>query len=358
MTAPTRFTRDRILVIDDEARLTESLVSLLKGAGYHVEGAHSGPEGLEKIRSGRFDLVITDLRMEEVDGFDIMNHVADRPDQPALIVITGHASTRSAIEALHKRAADYITKPFDFDVLRASIERVFAYRETERLRQQLISMLTHDIKVPLTNILGFAQLIATDESLSREKTVNFAETIALNCQKLLLMLENYLMNARIEEGLLETSIAPVDLHDLIEECLSMMFHEFEKKGILVELDLDDVSPRFTADGTLIGRAVNNLLNNAAKYTPRGESVSCSCRTAGEFIEIVVSNTGASLTPEEAAGVFERYRRAGTSAGVEGSGLGLHIVKCIAEAHSGDACCEVDGERVTFTLRLPVLMAGK
>ena len=350
----TQFEGKRILVIDDEARLAHSLAALLRGAGYQVMAATTGSEGLERLREDSFDLVISDLRMDGVDGFDIMHHLAEHSRSTPLIVITGHASMSSAIEALHQRVADYITKPFDFDVLRGSIERVFAQQETERLRADLIHMLTHDIKVPLTNILGFAQLIERDESTRNTPVRQYSQIIMLNSQRVIGMLDNYLTNARVEEGRLEPYPTPVNPAELIDEALHLTSLEFQRKEISVSRDYKEVPFPVQTDEHLLSRAIANIVSNAAKYTPHGEKVHAEVAPVegDERVRITIANSGVTLSAEEAETIFQRYCRSGSSRGTDGTGLGLHVVRCIVQAHGGEARCDSRDNWVRFTLTLP------
>ncbi len=349
----TRFEGKRILVIDDEARLARSLAALLRGAGYQVSAATSGPEGLERLRQDFFDLVISDLRMDGVDGFDIMHHLAEHSRATPLIVITGHASMASAIEALHQRVADYITKPFDFDVLRGSIERVFAQQETERLRADLMHMLSHDIKAPLTNILGFAQMIERDDITKESPVRQYAQIIMLNSQRVIGMLDNYLTNARVEEGKLEPVPMPVSPSELIDEALHLTSLEFKRKDITVRRDYREIPFQFNADEHLLSRAIANIVSNAAKYTPHGEEVRAEVAPMeDERVRITIANSGVTLPEDEAETIFQRYSRARTSRGTDGSGLGLHVVRCITQAHGGEVFCDSRDNWVRFSLVLP------
>ncbi|CAN5307082.1 HAMP domain-containing sensor histidine kinase [soil metagenome] len=354
-TAPS-FSQKHILVIDDEQRLAESLAALLRGVGYQVDSATSGEKGLALVAHQQYDLVITDLRMDGISGFDVMQHIAENFPHTALIVITGHASTESAIEALHQRVADYITKPFDFDFLKTAIERVFARQEAERLRRDLISMLTHDIKVPLTSVVGFAQLIVKPTGEVNPETPQCVDFIVLNCQRILSMLDNYLTNTRIEEGHLETLMLPIDLEDTVSDAMKMLSFNFRKKNIRIETRFSKMPERFTADEPLLFRAISNLLSNAAKYTTEGGQVIVSTSVEGDRAVLRVANSGSPLTEEETRKVFERYRRVGTAKGIEGSGLGLHVVRCIALAHGGEATCESRDDWTTFVLSLPIAPA--
>jgi signal transduction histidine kinase len=351
----------KILVVDDEARLAHSLAALLRGVGYDVEAATSGGEGLERIRAQAYNLVITDLRMDTVDGFDIMQYVAQNCPQTALIVITGHASTESAIEALHQRVSDYITKPFEFDFLRSSIERVFAQQEADQLRRDLVSMLSHDIKVPLTSVLGFARLIHQPDGSISPRAGECADFVVTNCQRILALLDNYLTNTRVEEGRLEPLLLPVDPRDSIEETIRLLAPEFRRKEIKLELALDNPPDGFEADEPLLGRAIANLLSNAAKYTPVRGTVRVGLRSIneGKTLEISVANNGCDLVERDLLGIFHRYERRRTARGIDGSGLGLHIVRLIAEAHGGSAMAMLKPDGwIEFSVHLPVRSSAR
>lgn len=343
----------RILVVDDEHRLAESLSALLRGIGYSVQAASSGLAALHALERESFDLVITDLRMDGVDGFDVMRFITEKSPRTAIIVITGHASTESAIEALHQRVYDYIPKPFDFEILRRSIEKVLAMQEAERLRNDLLHMLSHDVKVPLTSVLGFAQMIRTRDGSVSPDAATYAEIIISNCSKLLHMLDNYLTNSRVESGALELVAAHTQPAEIVRELLELMSLDFRKKGLKLDLDLHEVSDRFHADEALLSRALANLLSNAAKYTPHGGHVRVTVRQEGDVVALSVANSGPAIPPDDLCSIFDRYRRASTARGSEGSGLGLHIVRSIIEAHGGGITCTSDADHTEFRAELPI-----
>lgn len=349
-----------ILVVDDEERLARSLAELLRGEGYDCNWAIGGRAGIDALKAREYRLLITDLRMPEVDGFQLIDHVAKHHSGTAVIVITGHATTQSAIEAIHLRVADYLTKPFEFDFLLASIEKVFAQIETEELREDMMRMISHDIKVPLNSIMGFAQFL-TDRATGQPtaRVAEFQEKIIVNSQRILALLDNYLTQARAEAGRLEIAPQPFSLGETLDEAAKMIASEFQRRRIEFSMEVAPEVGFWSGDEHLIFRAVSNLLSNAAKYTPEGGR--CCARIAreadpavGPVNVVVVENTGPGIAEDEIGHVFKRWHRTREARGQEGSGMGLYVVWHVARAHGGWATCESrPGELTTFRIVLPL-----
>jgi DNA-binding response OmpR family regulator len=162
-----------ILLIEDETRLRQHLQILLQSEGYHIVTAADGAEGIQKAYAQAFDLVITDLVMPEMDGFQVMECVQDRCPDTVLLAITGYASTESAIQALRRGAYDYIAKPFDVDLLLVSIKRALEKARLQRAHRHYIGELeqrvaerTHQLTEAKNNLeQALATLKATQEQL-------------------------------------------------------------------------------------------------------------------------------------------------------------------------------------------------
>ncbi len=171
----------RILVIDDELKMTESMQKLLSKEGYAVDIANGAREGMGLFETGRFDLVITDLMMPDYDGLYVMDTVRKHNGDTPVIVVTGYGSMDSVIEAMRKGAYDYVIKPFDFDRIKATVRKVFdKQREQEEIlkqkRLEAISQtavsLNHEINNPLCVISGTAELMlmkwgASDDEMKK-----------------------------------------------------------------------------------------------------------------------------------------------------------------------------------------------
>jgi DNA-binding NtrC family response regulator len=175
--------KSKILVIDDEKRMCDSIKVLLSNIGYEVDTAENGKVGIEKLQSRSFDLVITDLMMPELDGFAVMKHIKENCPGTLVIVITGYASVESAVRAIRSGAYDYILKPFDFEIIKISVERAWdklkLEKELEKTRklaqvaERAIS-LNGEINNPLAVTSGFAQILqirfegSDDNTLKRQ----------------------------------------------------------------------------------------------------------------------------------------------------------------------------------------------
>ena len=175
--------KSKILVIDDEKRMCDSIKVLLSNIGYEVDTAENGKVGIEKLQSTSFDLVITDLMMPELDGFAVMKHIKENCPGTLVIVITGYASVESAVRAIRSGAYDYILKPFDFEIIKISVERAWdklkLEKELEKTRklaqvaERAIS-LNGEINNPLAVTSGFAQILqirfegSDDDTLKRQ----------------------------------------------------------------------------------------------------------------------------------------------------------------------------------------------
>jgi len=173
----------KILVIDDEKRMCDSIKVLLSNIGYEVDTAENGRTGIERLKSEHYGLVITDLMMPELDGFAVMKYIKENCSNTLIIVITGYASVESAVRAIRSGAYDYILKPFDFEIIKISVERAWdklkleqELEKTRKLAQvaERAITLNNELNSPLSVTSGFAQLLQmrlgenSDETVKRQ----------------------------------------------------------------------------------------------------------------------------------------------------------------------------------------------
>lgn len=237
------------------------------------------------------------------------------------------------------------------------VRNITERRRLERQRAELIEMVTHDMKTPLTTMMAYMELILTDkkETVGPE-VLGMVNAVRQSSNKMLKMVDDFLALSRMEAGDVQLVRGPVELSLLLDEIRGMFHGVAEKKGVEVVLETEPGQPSVSADRELLERAVSNLVKNALEHTPAGGRVVVRAgmhEEGGGMAAISVTDTGPGVSAGERARIFEKYYRGSNSMSSRGAGLGLAIVKAVAEAHGGTVgikCCESGG--CTFTLRIP------
>ncbi|MCW5890650.1 MAG: HAMP domain-containing histidine kinase [bacterium] len=222
----------------------------------------------------------------------------------------------------------------------------------ERARLDFLSMVTHDIKGPLTVILGYTELLSDPEE--RPSPAMLADTLGRireSGEQIHALVSNFVELARIEAGSHRVDLHPVDLGEVVARLVANHAPRARRKGVELVLEEGTV-PLVPGDRPQLERVLLNLLGNAIKYTPKGGGIVLRVAASDAAVTVSVQDTGPGIAAADLGGIFERYRRAAATR-VEGVGLGLFIARTIARAHGGDvAVVSAPGEGSTFTLQLP------
>jgi len=229
-------------------------------------------------------------------------------------------------------------------------------RELERRKADFYAMLSHDLKSPISSIIGFAEILKDNAGGLDKDSLDSVSSIYNSGVKLMNLVEDFLAVSRIESGNLSLNAFPLDMSLLIRDTLDEFTAVARNKGVDISLEVED-NMKGVADKKLVTRAVSNLINNAVKYTrPEGRikvKGSKANGAGGDRVLISVSDTGPGIPPEEQLKVFNKYYRLTKDTKLKGSGLGLYIVKVIAEAHGGSVVLESEvGKGSNFILTLP------
>lgn len=345
--------KERILVVDDEKRICDSIRLLLQRKDYEVFVANNGEAALELLNKEPIDLVITDLMMPKIDGFALLEQVQKSYPHTLVIVITGYSSMRSSIEALRSGAYDYLVKPFDLDILSLSVEKALDKIRMRRMHDDFISMMTHDLKNPLTSIIGYCSLLVGGVygELPQGLTTPLIG-VQDNADRMLALINDFLAVNRISSEGVRLDKHKHSLNVLAKHLLEGQRAQAEIRKIKLNLALDSKLPVIAYDAMQIERIIGNLLSNALKFTPPGGSVTVSTGIGDGEIFLRVSDTGAGIPADQQENIFERYKR--IESRTEGTGLGLYICKTIITAHGGHITVESkEGEGSTFTFYLPI-----
>ena len=234
--------------------------------------------------------------------------------------------------------------------------RAESAEQKERLKMDLVSALAHDIKNPLGIMMGYAETMEEQfVGRSEGKTnLEILERIQHSGQRIVNLVTGFLDASKAEAGKLEIANRPVSLNSLLKEVAQQQESDLEKKRLTLELNLDEKLPDIYGDEAQLDRVFWNLIGNAVKFTSTGGKVTVSSRRDDKHVCVAIKDTGIGIPRDELPLLFSQFRRLKGSSKIEGTGLGLFIVKTIIEAHKGTVQAEsVDGQGSTFTVRIPI-----
>ncbi|MBI4249285.1 MAG: response regulator [Elusimicrobia bacterium] len=362
-----------LLIVDDESDIRESLHATLSMTGYQVLTAASGEEGLAKAQKDIPDLIILDVMLPHMSGFDVCRKLKSSPATKHIpvILLTALQDVEDKVQGLEAGADDFIPKPFTSQELLARVraflrtkylrdELEASYKklkELESLRDSLTNMIVHDIRSPLTSILGNMSFIIDELRNGADVPENakkLLETAALNYRHLMNLIDTFLEVYRMENQQLPLKKTKVSLVKIIETCLSILEPDRRKKEIVFETVFPKEPEPVLLDKKYIQRLLINLLSNSLKFTPRGGKITVAVKTlsAGGQVEVVIEDTGVGIPEENLEKIFQKFFQG--KPGRRGQGLGLTFCRMAVEAHGGKIWAErgqKEGSR--FIFRLPL-----
>jgi signal transduction histidine kinase/CheY-like chemotaxis protein/HAMP domain-containing protein len=229
----------------------------------------------------------------------------------------------------------------------------------ERAKTEFVAMASHELRSPLTSIKGFVELLDRSSGTMSERQREFVDIIHRSTDRLVELVNDLLDVARIEADRVEIDRRPIDVGEAVREVVELMGPRFAAKGQRLGVYVAPTLPLAMADSARVRQIVANLLTNAHLYTGEGGRIHIGVEPERAWIQIVVSDSGIGMTPEESTRVFERFYRAADGArSATGTGLGLSIVKSLVELHEGQIEVESEpGRGTTFRILLPAALPG-
>ena len=225
--------------------------------------------------------------------------------------------------------------------------------QSERMKAELITNVSHDIKTPLTSIINYSSLIS-DEKCDCEKHAEYSEVLVRKSEHLKRLLDDLVEISKAQSGNLDVELTPCDANVLLTQASGEYIQKCENAGLELITDIPDGRIRIMADSRRIWRVFENLLNNAVKYSLSGSRVYIALSRYGDFARFTFRNTSKTMlniTPDELA---ERFVRGDSARTTEGNGLGLSIAKSLTELQNGKMDIEIDGDLFKVTLLFPVV----
>jgi PAS domain S-box-containing protein len=228
----------------------------------------------------------------------------------------------------------------------------------EEMKTDFISIVSHELRTPLTPIKGYIDLIIEgDAGEITEEQSNYLKIVQSNTDRLVALVNDLLDISRIEAGKIELEIKPVNMLEVIQEVVSFHRRQIERKALSITLDVPAKLPWVKADRSRITQVLSNLITNAYKYTPSGGALSISAVADGDFLEVIVADTGVGISREDQKKLFTKFFRVDSPSvrDTSGTGLGLAISKSIVEKHEGEIWVESQlGKGSAFHFTLPLV----
>ena len=360
-----------ILIVDDEERNVKLLRAMITAKEYRAITARNGEEALRIVSETPPDLLLLDVMMPGINGFEVCARLkqSEATKTIPVIMVTALTEKEHRVKAMEAGADDFLSKPVDqtelfvrvksllriksyHDDLLASYREIAAknakLEELEKIRDGLAHMIIHDLRNPLTAISTFLQLILMEKESLGESQREKLERCQYFCHDLEAMIRNLLDISKMEEGKMELKPEVTDLRGLIHEVVERFAPTIAEKEISLESSVPKDLPSVSLDRSLVKRVIVNLADNAIRYTPRQGTVALGVTRAPENggVQLSVKDSGRGLSPEYHQKIFNKFEQVnlkndGSRAG--SCGLGLTFCKMAVEAHGGKIWVESEGE---------------
>lgn len=362
-----------ILVVDDTPANLQLLTGMLKERGYKVRPVPSGKLALQAAKSALPDLILLDINMPEMDGYEVCAQLKrdERTRDVPVLFISALNETMNKVLAFGVGGLDYITKPFQFEEVDA---RVAAHlklrrlqldlatrnhelqqsnaelRRLQELRDNLTQMIVHDLRSPLTAVFGTYELLKDDaDNLSKESRT-MLEFSRRAMDEILSMINSLLDVSKIEAGELQLNRSDCDLVALAREAANVLAGARGDRRVLIEPESEPLP--LSVDRDLIFRVLQNLLGNAIKFTRANGEIRMRLARHDGWARISVVDNGPGIPPEYHQRIFEKFGQVRTHQRM-GTGLGLTFCRLAVEAHGGAIGVDSEvGKGSTFWFELP------
>ncbi len=376
--------REKILIVDDETDIAIILKLYLEDSGYRTSWANEGRRAIEMLSTGEYLALLLDVKMPGMNGIEVLEELRRTGRDVAVVMMTAHGNESIAVECMKAGAVDYFVKPFDMpDILRRIKRALFfqralvAKKKLEQEKDDFVSMLSHDMKNPLTAAIGSIDIIREGRlgNVNSEQK-EYLDSAIESCNEVVSMIDNLLGIHRFEAGLIQMHLRAIDPTDTLLAVIRRFKILAEREDIFLESKIESSPPYIAVDSNIFVRIIENLLGNAIKFTPSGGKITLetsSCQTDSirslklpEYMQLPTALTrcrslfslsirdnGPGIPQEEHLLIFNRFVQSDrNSKSKAGSGLGLAFCKMAVECFGGVIWvseCDSGGSDFTFLL---------
>jgi signal transduction histidine kinase len=366
--------RPTILVVDDDAVQRVMVRESLEQVGYAVVEAGNGAEGLDEIRRCQPDLVLLDVVMPELDGFDTCAELRRHQETEHLpvIMVTGLEDVHSVQRAFDVGATSFLTKPMNWALLDYHIKYILRAKRTEqelreakekaetasRVKTDFLATMSHELRTPLNAIIGFSEVVKEEllGPLGNRKYTEYMHDIHRSGVHLLELINDVLEFAKFESGKLDLVEGEINLNQVIDTAVRQVKPLAEVAGVKLHQRIAEELPLYRADQRKLSQILLNLLSNAIKFTPVGGEVRViSKRDKSGRISMTINDTGIGIAPQDIDAIFEPFHQLDSTLTrkYQGTGLGVPLAAAMIELHGGTLSFDSEvGVGTKATVELP------
>ena len=364
----------KVLIVDDIPVNLQLLSSILYKEGLDISAATNGRQALESAACNLPDIILLDVSMPKMDGYEVCRELKKNPATALIPVIflTAKVDSEDILKGFESGAVDYVTKPFNPKEL---MSRVSTHLELKRsrdyialqnrelselnsMKDKLFSIIAHDLRNPVGSILGFSEILdQTYEKLSEDERRQYIKIIRTSGKNMYALLTDLLEWARSQLGRIETQFENIHLKALADKTIDLSLIKMKEKNITIINGITESCTAY-ANETMIRGVLRNLISNALKFTASGGKINLISKEENGLVRIEISDTGIGISPENLTKLFrldQNITTPGTS-DETGTGLGLILCKDFIEKNNGRISVESEiGKGTTFKFTLPGAM---
>ncbi|OGS46227.1 MAG: hypothetical protein A2539_03020 [Elusimicrobia bacterium RIFOXYD2_FULL_34_15] len=362
-----------ILIVEDnpgDFKLVSDMLKRHINQSFKISSAVLIKDALEILQKEKFDVILLDINLPDSRGLEGLEKITNQSKSYPVIMLTGLDDENFGMEAVKMKASDYlvkgqITENLLIRSIRYAIERKhgeemlkaknFELLEIDKKKTEFVSMVAHDLRTPLTSIMGFADSLTNSKlKLTEEQKVIFIGYIQEESRRLGRLISDFLDISNIEEGKLELKKQKTDIKPII--CKTIDMFKMDVKDIQFKIEFENDLPEVDIDYDRIRQVLQNIIGNAIKYSPAKSIINIALKRKFNEVQTMISDQGPGIANEEKLKIFEKFYRVDShiSRLELGTGLGLAISKAIIKRHGGRIWVEDNmptGSCFIFTLPL-------